>query len=195
MTQPAFSYSLNETARRLIMKISEFIMKSLEESRGDIENSIKNLAEEELTFRPKTHSNSIIFLMWHLARVEDMWINRMILGTKEKYEADGWYKKFRTGAQENGIGFDLSKLAAWPVPDLGLLQQYSSAVRAKTLDYLTGLDDKSLDELKDLGWTKGRVGSILSHLVTEVGGHSGQIGYIYGILKSLGPNGAPPKID
>jgi uncharacterized damage-inducible protein DinB len=177
------------------MKISDFIMKSLEESRRDIEESIKNLSEEELVFSPKAHSNSIIFLMWHLARVEDMWINRIIMGTKEIYESDGWYKKFRTVTQDNGIGFDQSKLAAWPAPKLALLQQYAAAVRAKTQDFLTSQDDKSLDELKDLGWTKGRVGSVLSHLVTEVAGHSGQIGYISGILKGLGPMGPPPKID
>ena len=103
------------------MKITEFILKSLEENRGYIEDSIKNSVSRRTDFPAKTHSNSIIFLMWHLARIEDLWINRMLLGAKEIYEADGWYKKFGTAAQDNGFGYDLAKLAAWPAPKLALL--------------------------------------------------------------------------
>jgi uncharacterized damage-inducible protein DinB len=175
------------------MKANELIVKSLDESRQYVADAIKGLSPDELAFRPKPHSNSIAFLLWHVARVEDLWIKRILLAGKELYEAEGWCKKFGTPAQDNGFGYDVAKLNAWPVPPLKLLTEYAGAVRGKTLTYLESLTAGKLDEAKDFGWSKGTIGSALSHLVTEVAEHSGQIGYLRGIMKGIEPPPPPPK--
>jgi uncharacterized damage-inducible protein DinB len=175
------------------MKAIELIMQSLGENQGYIENAIKGLSLDELTWRPKPHSNNIIFLMWHLARVEDLWINRILLGEKEIYEAAGWYKKFGTPAQDSGFGYDVEKLNSWPVPKLALLKEYATVVREKTLAYLNSVNETKLDEPKDFGWSKGTIGTALSHLISEIGEHSGQIGYLRGVQKGIEPPPFPPK--
>lgn len=175
------------------MNVTEFIEKSLGESTGYIDQAIKGLSQEELAFRIKPHSNSIAFLMWHLARVEDLWINRILLGEKELYDSYGWFEKFGTPARDSGFGYDTKKLDAWPIPKLELLQAYAGAVRGKTQAYLKTLNENDLDEAKDFGWNKGTTGSALSHLVTEVGEHTGQIGYIRGIMKGIEPQAPPPR--
>jgi uncharacterized damage-inducible protein DinB len=175
------------------MKATEFITKSLEESSEYVFEAIKGLSQVELAWRPKPHSNSIAFLLWHLARVEDFWINRVLLADKELYEAGGWYKKFGTPAQDSGFGYDVSKLDAWPVPAPSLLKEYAGAVREKTLAYLKSLTAVKLDEPRDFGWRKGTTGSALSHLVTEVAEHGGQIGYLRGIMKGIEPLPPPPS--
>src|SRR4030042_1200613 len=169
------------------MKVNEFIAKTLEESGGYVAEAIEGLSPGELAFRPRPHSNSIAFLLWHLARVEDLWINRILLAGKELYETEGWYKKFGTPAQDNGFGYDVAKLNAWPVPSLKLLTEYAVAVRVKTLAYLKSLTAVKLAEARDFGWSQGTTGSALSHLVTEVAEHSGQIGYIHGIMRGIEP--------
>jgi uncharacterized damage-inducible protein DinB len=176
------------------MKIGVFILKSLEENTGYIEDAVKKLDKKELCFFPEPHSNSIAFLMWHLARVEDLWINRVLRGSQEIYQKDDWYKRFGTPAQDNGIGYDVKKLAAWKVPSLELLHSYAAAVRTTTAEYLKTLKASDLDEPKDFGWSKGTVGSALSHLVSEVGEHAGQIGYIKGMMKGIEPMPPPPKM-
>jgi uncharacterized damage-inducible protein DinB len=175
------------------MKITELLDKSLSESEEYINRSIKGLLPDELSFQVKPHSNSIAFLLWHVARVEDLWINRIIMGGKEIYELEGWYKTFGTPAQDSGFGYDVKMLEAWPVPKLELLQSYATAVRGKTEECLKNLNEKVLDEPRDFGWSKGTVGSALSHLVTEVGEHTGQIGYIRGIMKGIEPLAPPPR--
>jgi len=175
------------------MKAIELIMQSLGENREYIENAIKGLSQEELAWRPKPHSNSIAFLLWHLARVEDLWINRILLGGKEVYEAAGWNKKFGTPAQDSGFGYDVAKLNSWPVPKLALLKEYAGVVREKTLAYLKSVNEKKLDEPKDFGWRKGTVGTALSHLISEIGEHSGQIGYLRGIMRGIENPPPPPK--
>jgi uncharacterized damage-inducible protein DinB len=175
------------------MKTTEFIAKSLGESKEYISRAIQGLTSDELSFRVKPHSNSIAFLLWHLARVEDLWISRNLLAAKEIYETGGWYKKFGTPAQDSGFGYDVKKLDEWKAPSLDLLQAYAAVVREKTLDYLAKLDEKTLDEAKDFGWSKGTTGTALSHLVTEVGEHTGQIGYIKGIMRGIETLPPPPK--
>ncbi|OGO19684.1 MAG: hypothetical protein A2Z15_00105 [Chloroflexi bacterium RBG_16_50_11] len=169
------------------MKAIELIMLSLEENSEYVSNAIKGLSRDELAWSPKPHSNSIAFLLWHLARVEDLWINRILLAGKEIYEADNWYKKFGTLAHDSGFGYDVKKLKAWHVPGLELIKKYAAAVRQKTIAYLKSLNEKALDEPRDFGWRKGTTGSALSHLITEVGEHSGQIGYIKGMMKGIEP--------
>jgi uncharacterized damage-inducible protein DinB len=175
------------------MKLNEFISHSLGESTGYIGRAIKGLSAQELAFQPRPDSNSIAFLLWHLARVEDLWINRILSEGKELYETDAWYGKFGTEPLDSGFGYDVARLAAWHQPKLELLLAYASAVRQKTEDYLKSLNEKQLDEPRDFGWSKGTVGSALSHLVTEVGEHSGQIGYLRGLQKGIEPMPPPPK--
>lgn len=175
------------------MKANDIILKSLAENAEYIEDAVKGLTADELAWSPQPHSNTIIFLMWHLARIEDLWINRVLKGGKEIYETDGWHKKFGTSAQDSGFGFDVAKLKGWPVPALKLLKEYASAVRKAAIAYITPLTEKQFDEPRDFGWSKGTTGSALTHLISEVGEHSGQIGYIKGIMKGIAPMPPPPK--
>jgi uncharacterized damage-inducible protein DinB len=171
----------------------EFVEKSLDENSKYIYSAVKGLSQQELSFRVKPFSNSIAFLLWHLARVEDLWINRNILGEKELYDSYGWFEKFGTSAQDNGFGFDVKKLDAWPVPKLELIQSYAAAVRGKTQAYLKTVVELDLDEAKDFRWSKGTTGTALSHLICEIGEHAGQIGYIRGIMRGIEPPGPPPE--
>ncbi len=174
------------------MKVADFIAASLTESQDYAGQAVNGLTAEELSFRVKPFCNSIVFLLWHLARMEDFWTNRILSGGKEIYETEGWYQKLGTPAGENGLGYDVDKLDKWPAPALELLQSYAAAVRQKTLDYLDKVDEKKLDEARDFPWRKGTVGLALSHLVTEVAEHTGQIGYIKGIMRGIEPS-PPPK--
>jgi len=175
------------------MKATDFVAMSLEESSGYISMAVKGLSQAELAWRPKPHSNCIAFLMWHLTRGEDLWINRILLEKKELYESEDWYKKFKTPPQDSGFGYDVAKLDAWPVPLLSLLQDYAASVRRNTLAYLKTLTAAGLGKARDFGWRKGTTGSALAHLITEVAEHSGQIGYLRGVMKGIEPLPPPPK--
>ncbi len=176
------------------MKATELAISSLEENTGYVNEAITKLTTDELSWSPKPHSNTIAFLMWHLGRVEDFWINRQLKQGKEIYETEGWYQRFGTAPGDSGIFFDIPKLKAWPIPTLKLLQDYRAAVRKTTLDYLNTVTEQQLEEPRDFGFMKGTNGWALSHLVSEVGEHSGQIGYIKGIIKGIeNPPFPPPK--
>jgi len=167
------------------MNAIDIIVQSLEENDKYVQDTLNFLTEKELAWSPEPHSNPIIFLMWHLGRVEDFWISQVLKGGKQIYETEGWYKKFGTAAQDSGMGFDLAKLKAWPIPSLKLVQEYKAAVRKNTVAYINSLAEKQLDEPRDFGWSKSTTGWALKHLICEVGEHSGQIDYIRGIMKGI----------
>ena len=167
------------------MNAIDIILQSLEENDKYVQDTLSFLTEKELAWSPEPHSNSIIFLMWHLGRVEDFWISQVLKRGKQIYETEGWYKKFNTTAQDSGMGFDLAKIKTWPIPSLELAEEYRAAVRKITVAYIKSLTEKQLDEPRDFGWSKATTGWALKHLICEVGEHSGQIDYIRGIMKGI----------
>ena len=47
----------------------------LDEVFGDLKRTLDGLDEYELHWRPTLESNSIDWIVWHMARTEDYWIN------------------------------------------------------------------------------------------------------------------------
>jgi len=71
------------------MEAKELILKSLEQSQRFPTNALDGLTQEEAAWNPSLECNSIAFILWHATRVEDAFVNRLIRGEKELYEAKG----------------------------------------------------------------------------------------------------------
>ena len=171
----------------ILMDIKQIFIRSLDESQSYLEKSLNELSQDELSWTPKSDCGSIIFIFWHLARVEDFWINRILKGGDEIYESDGWQKLLGTPEKESGVWYDEEKLKSWPVPDKVTLINYASAARKQTLDYLSSLEEK--DYLREIH-LRDRVNTVtdcLTHLITEIALHVGQIDYLRGIIRGLQP--------
>jgi len=113
------------------MDIKPVLLKSLDESQEYLIKALEELSEEDITWSPKEGSNSIIFILWHVTRVEDIWINRILLNNKEIYESEGWQELLGTPIKESGFQYDIEKLRSWPIPNLDALKRYATAVRQK----------------------------------------------------------------
>ena len=110
------------------MDIKPVLLKSLDESQEYLTKALKELTEEDIAWTPKVESNSIIFIFWHLIRVEDIWINRILLNSKEIYESEGWQELLGTPIKESGFQYDVEKLRSWPMPNMDILQRYTAAI-------------------------------------------------------------------
>jgi len=169
------------------MDIKQIFIKSLDESQSYLEKSLKELTQEELCWTPKSDCGSILFIFWHLARVEDFWINRALKGGIEIYESDEWQKLLGTPEKESGVRYDEEKLKSWPKPDKEKVIQYASAARKKTLEYLDSLNEKDYLREIQLGDRVFTVQDSLTHLITEIALHVGQIDYLRGMIRGLLP--------
>ena len=104
------------------MEAKELLLMSLEHSQGYLTKALDGLTQKEIEWKPKNECNSIAFILWHTARVEDYFANRVILHGKELYETDGWQEKL--GTPVKAAQYTSEELQAWPVPKLEILQDY-----------------------------------------------------------------------
>jgi len=173
------------------MNAKDIIVASLNQSQGYLNRSLEGLTQEDVAWRPTDECNSIAFILWHFAQVEDFFVNRVIRQKPRLYDSDGWAGRLGTPANESGYGYTVEQLRAWPVPDLGLLRAYADAVRKSTLDFLEQLPPEKTVELARPDRPPDTIGGILSRIATEIALHTGQIDYLRGQRRGFVNTAAP----
>lgn len=166
------------------MEIKEIILASLNESWSYLTRALDGLTEEEITWTPAPHSNSLAFILWHVARAEDYWMNSTIKSGSTIYETEGWRDKLST-PEDRGTGYTEEQLRSWPTPKLENLRGYAQAVHEKTLALLDSITPEELLEASQPEHPQLTVGAMLAHLVTEIALHVGQIDYLRGVHRGL----------
>ena len=71
------------------------IISGLDEYLEALLKALDNLNSHELRWQPSLESNNIIYLVWHMARVEDNWINKVIGGNETIWEKNNWGSKLK----------------------------------------------------------------------------------------------------
>jgi hypothetical protein len=167
------------------MQLAEAIVKSLEQSWGYQTKALDGLTQEEAAWSPAAESNSIAFILWHVTRVEDFFVVRVILRETELYESEGWRQKLGTPAKETGFDYTVEQLLAWTVPKLEIIGGYSESVRKRTLALLNSIAPERLSEVARPDRSPDTIGAILCRITTEVALHTGQIAYIRGLRRGV----------
>ncbi len=167
------------------MEVKEVLKRSLNESWGYLTKATDGLTQEEIAWAPAPHCNSLAFILWHVSRVEDIWINPVIRHTAGVYQTQGWRERLGIPAEEMGFGYTEEQLQAWPVPKLEDLQEYARAVHENTLAFLESLTPEKLLEVPRANHPEETTGIILAHLITEIALHVGQIDYLRGVHRGL----------
>ena len=167
------------------MQAKEAIIKSLEQSWGYLTRALDGLTQKESAWSPATESNSVAFILWHVTRVEDFFVNRVIQRQVELYEAEGWRQKLGTPAKDTGFEYTFEQLQAWPVPKLEVLRGYAESARKRTLALLNSIAPEKLSELARPDRSPDSIGVILCRITTEIALHTGQIAYLRGIQRGM----------
>ena len=69
------------------MNAREMVIASLKQSQGYLNRSLEGLTQEDVTWKPGEHCNSIAFILWHATRVEDYFFTRVLQRKTALYEA------------------------------------------------------------------------------------------------------------
>ena len=167
------------------MEVKEILKRSLNESWRYLTEATDGLTQEEIAWAPAPHCNSIAFILWHVARVEDVWINSVIRQNAGIYRTQDWRERFGIPGRDIGFGYTEEQLRAWPTPRLEDLREYARAVHENTLAFLEILTPEKLLEVPRPDRPEETVGTILAHLITEIALHAGQIDYLRGVHRGL----------
>ncbi len=165
----------------------EAIRSGLEEYLQELKRVIDGLTPAEARWQPALNTNHIAWLVWHMGRVEDRWVNKHLKGDTEVWISEGWADRFKMDSESLGFGHSMEDVRAMPDLSLTDLMAYFDAVRAVTCRYLDQATDADL--LKDYpsphrGAVRGTW--ILGHILVEESQHVGQVALIRGMIR--GPN-------
>ena len=162
----------------------EAIGSAIEEYLEVLRKAIDGLTPAEARWQPTLHTNHIAWLVWHMARVEDAWVNRRLRGSTEVWVTDGWAGRFGMDAESAGGGQTIEEVRAMPDIPLADLMAYFDAVRALTRQYFDQATDQDLARTFQhprLGTTTGTW--VLGHLLSEEAQHAGQVALIRGMMR------------
>ena len=147
--------------------------------------AVDGLDDDALAARPTPDANSVGWLVWHLARVQDDHVAD-VAGLEQVWTRDGFADRFALPFDTGDIGYGhtSAQVAAVRI-GADLLAAYLDAVHAQTAAYLRTLADADLDDIVDERWdppvTRGvRLVSVLSDDLQ----HAGQAAYARGLLGS-----------
>lgn len=114
---------------------------------GLVEGLFSKLSEPQLRSRPHPGVNTVAWLVWHSARIEDLGLNRFLSDRGQVLDA-GWLERLGVPRRDVGTGMtdaEVDDLSARI--DLQGLQGYWGAVGARTLEIVATLRGGDLEML------------------------------------------------
>jgi hypothetical protein len=114
---------------------------------GLVEGLFAKLPEARLRTRPHPGVNTISWLVWHSARIEDLAVNRFLSDRRQVLD-EGWLERLAVPRRDVGTGMtdaQVDELSARI--DLQALKGYWDAVSARTLEVVESLRGSDLEAL------------------------------------------------
>ncbi|HEY1843222.1 MAG TPA: mycothiol transferase [Mycobacterium sp.] len=140
------------------------------------------LTDDQANYRPSPDANSIAWLIWHSARVQDVQL-APIAGIEEVWTARGWVDRFGLDLPRNDTGYDHgpAEVAKVHAP-ADLLAGYYHAVHKVTLEFVAGITAEDLTRVIDRNWDPPVTASArLVSIIDDCAQHLGQAAYVLGI--------------
>lgn len=165
------------------MDVSQVFVDALSRVRDEIPNMLGGLGEDALTWRPGPDANTIGWLVWHLARVQDDHITD-VAGAPQAWTENGWYERFGLPfpPEAHGYGHAPEQVGQVRGVSADLLTAYYADVAERSLAYVATISAGDLDRVVDTRWNPPvTLGVRLVSVVGEVHAHTGQAAYVRGL--------------
>jgi Protein of unknown function (DUF664) len=140
------------------------------------------LTDDQANYRPSPSANSIAWLIWHSARVQDLQL-APIAGVEQIWKTGGWVDRFGLDLPPNDTGYghgpnEVAKVRA----SAELLAGYYHAVHELTLEFVAGVTAEDLERIVDPNWDPPVTASArIVSIIDDCAQHLGQAAYLLGI--------------
>jgi len=134
---------------------------------------------------PKPGANTIAWLVWHSARVQDHYISEYT-DADQLWAGGDWARRFGLDPDptNSGYGHSAEDMAAVRPDGPEVLLDYLDATHRRCREYLTGLTAGALDRIVDRHWDPPvTLGARLVSVADDCLQHLGQAAYVRGLLR------------
>jgi hypothetical protein len=110
------------------------------------ERWLGGLSDDQLRLRPAAGVNSLVWLLWHMARTEDVAVNLVVAGRAQVFD-DDWARRMRVSRRDMGTGMTAAEVAELSDgADIAAVRAYRSAVGIRTREVVRTLGCEAWDE-------------------------------------------------
>jgi DinB superfamily len=103
------------------------------------ERAFTGLTDEQMRVRPREDLNSLAWLMFHISRAEDIFVNTILGARTQLFDDDGWAKRLAITRRDFGIGMTSAEVTELTRQiELGALREYRDAVGRRTREVVGG---------------------------------------------------------
>ena len=149
-----------------------------------VDSAVEGLSVEELTASPEPGANTIGWLAWHLARVQDHHVAEL-LDTEQVWVERDWAERVGVTPDPDNIGYghDRAQMEAIRPDGPEVLVDYLDAVWSRTRTMLSSLGESDLSRVVDRRWDPPvTMGVRLVSIADDSLQHAGQAAYVRGLL-------------
>jgi hypothetical protein len=166
------------------MSVADVFVDAFGRVRDSVHATVAGLTRDQLAYRVDPAANSIAWLVWHLARVQDDHVADAA-GQQQVWTADGWHERYGLpfAASDIGYGHDADEVAALGGTPSKLLTDYYDAVHQQTIQYVADLAAADLSRIVDERWDPPvTLGVRLVSVVNDDLQHVGQAAFVRGVV-------------
>src|ERR1700757_4950064 len=147
-------FSFIQEAYNRIMVTNDLLIDAFGRIKEEVHHAVNGLDDDRLLYRPNGSGNSIAWLIWHLARIQDDHMAELA-EHEQVWTTESWYDKFGLPFDKSATGFGQSSEEVSDVKaTTELLTGYYDAVHEKTIEFIKTLDDKDYQKIVNTRWVR-----------------------------------------
>jgi DinB family protein len=104
-----------------------------------VQRVFSELSDDEMRIRPGKGLNSLVWLLWHMARTEDVAVNLVVAGRDQVLD-DAWIRRMNVPWRIIGTGMTADEVTEMTArADVAAVRVYRAAVGIRTREVVQGL--------------------------------------------------------
>jgi hypothetical protein len=119
------------------------------------DNLVADLTDEDLRRRPHPSVNTLAWLLWHMARTEDVAVSRFVVRQPQLFAGADWSTRLQVSRRDIGTSMTHEEVDALSAQiDLAALRAYRSAVGQRTRELVQPLRASELDDVNEADYAE-----------------------------------------
>ena len=172
------------------MVATQSILSALERNWEMVDSALASLEDSNLARLPADQCNSVAWILWHMSRVVDTFIQTRLREAPQLWIHDGWHRRFDMSddAEDRGVGWTTEQVETWTAPSRAVIVGYYEAVNAEARKYISSLTAADLEERRVIPPVAEprTVAQALGQMTWDNVAHGGQIAYLRGFFQGMG---------
>ena len=114
-----------------------------------------SLDDDQMRRRPGEGLNSIAWLVWHMARTEDMTVNLIVAGQPQVLQDGDWPERLGVDRHDMAAGMTDDEVEEFRAQiEISALREYRDAVGRRSIEVVSAMQPDELDEIIDHSYVK-----------------------------------------